>query len=45
LYQYYNSPNMLNSGYKFMYEQWLPSSEFETDYDRYNLEFSMNNPA
>gem|GEM_PF-5785476 len=45
MYQYYNSPNMLNSGYKFMYEQWLPSSEFETDYDRYNLEFSMNNPA
>ncbi|MEH7351252.1 AraC family transcriptional regulator [Gottfriedia acidiceleris] len=45
LYQYYDSPNMLNSAYKFMYEEWLPNSEFEPDYDRFNLEFSMNNPA
>ncbi|PGM59622.1 GyrI-like domain-containing protein [Bacillus sp. AFS053548] len=45
LYQYYDSPSMLNSGYKYMYEQWFPNSDFEPDYDRYNLEFSMNNPV
>ncbi|MEE6450756.1 GyrI-like domain-containing protein [Gottfriedia acidiceleris] len=45
LYQFYDSPSKLNNGYKFMYEQWLPNSNFEADYDRYNLEFSMNNPA
>ncbi|MGG0177618.1 AraC family transcriptional regulator [Gottfriedia acidiceleris] len=45
LYQYYDSPSMLNSGYKFIYEQWLPNSDFEADYERYNLEFNMNNPA
>ena len=45
LYEYYDSPSLLNNGYKFMYEQWLPNSDFEPDYDRYNLEFSMNDPS
>ncbi|PGL70120.1 GyrI-like domain-containing protein [Bacillus sp. AFS055030] len=45
LYQYYDSPSLLNSAYQYMYEQWLPNSDFEPDYDRYNLEFNMNNPA
>lgn len=45
MYQYYGTPGMLNIGYKYMYEQWLPNSDYEPDYDRNNLEFSMNNPA
>ncbi|WHX98056.1 GyrI-like domain-containing protein [Neobacillus sp. DY30] len=45
LYQYYGTPGMLNIGYKCMYEEWLPNSDYEPDYDRHNLEFSMNNPA
>ncbi|WP_413305590.1 GyrI-like domain-containing protein [Bacillus sp. 1P10SD] len=43
--QFYDTPEKLNLAYKYMYEEWLPNSEYDTDFDRYNLEFSMNNPA
>jgi DNA gyrase inhibitor GyrI len=45
LYEYDDTPGMLNLAYKYMYEQWLPNSQYEPDYDRHNLELSMNNPA
>ncbi|MFJ5770096.1 GyrI-like domain-containing protein [Psychrobacillus sp. NPDC093180] len=44
LYPFYDKPELLNLAYKYMFEQWLPNSEYEADYDRYNLEFGLNNP-
>jgi DNA gyrase inhibitor GyrI len=43
LYEYYGKE--LNLAYQYMYGEWLPNSDYEPDYDRYNLEFNMNNPA
>lgn len=45
LYQFYDIPEKLNSAYQYVYEQWLPNSEYNLDSTRYNLEFNMNNPA
>ncbi|WP_110113545.1 GyrI-like domain-containing protein [Bacillus sp. CGMCC 1.16541] len=44
LYPFYDQPDKLNIAYKYMFEQWLPCSEYEADDNRYNLEFTMNNP-
>lgn len=44
LYPFYDAPEKLNFAYQYMFGQWLPNSDYEADYDRYNLEFSMNNP-
>lgn len=44
LYQFYDTPEKLNLAYQFIFEQWLPNSDYDGDYDRYNLEFNMNNP-
>lgn len=44
LYQFYDIPEKFNSAYKYMFVEWLPNSDYEADYDRYNLEFGMNNP-
>ncbi|KON88834.1 AraC family transcriptional regulator [Sporosarcina globispora] len=45
LYPFYDTPDNLNNAYKYMYEEWLPNSDYVPDYDRYNLEFNLNNPA
>lgn len=45
LYEYYDSPEKLNSAYKYMFEHWLPISNYDVDHARYNLEFNMNNPV
>jgi DNA gyrase inhibitor GyrI len=37
LYQFYDTPEKLNLAYRYMYGQWLPNSEYEADFDRYNL--------
>ncbi|TDL60873.1 AraC family transcriptional regulator [Rhodococcus qingshengii] len=44
LYQFYDKPEKLNLAYKYMFGQWLQNSDYDADYDRYNLEFGMNNP-
>ncbi|MFF5996922.1 GyrI-like domain-containing protein [Lysinibacillus sp. KU-BSD001] len=44
LYPFYDTPEKLNLAYKYMFEQWLPESEYDADDNRYNLEFSRNNP-
>ncbi len=44
LYQFYDLPDKLNSAYKFMFEQLMLNNDYEVDFSRYNLEFSMNNP-
>jgi DNA gyrase inhibitor GyrI len=45
LYSFYDSPEKLNEAYQFLYGTWLRNSEYEADFDRFNLEFSRNNPA
>ncbi|MBT2689428.1 GyrI-like domain-containing protein [Bacillus sp. ISL-47] len=45
LYPFYDTPDNLNSAYQYMFGEWLPKSEYDPDYDRYNLEYNMNNPA
>jgi DNA gyrase inhibitor GyrI len=45
LYSFYEKPEKLNSAYQYMFGEWLPSSECEADYQRYNLEFNLNNPS
>ena len=45
LYGFYDSPEKLNSAYKYMFEHWLPISNYDADHARYNLEFNMNNPV
>ncbi|WP_409300694.1 GyrI-like domain-containing protein [Peribacillus sp. SCS-155] len=45
LYPFYDVPEKLNSAYQYMFGEWLANSEFDPDYNRSNLEFSMNNPA
>ncbi|MEH7014833.1 GyrI-like domain-containing protein [Neobacillus niacini] len=45
LYQFYDIPEKLNFAYQYMFGKWLPNSDYEADYNRYNLEFNMNNPA
>ncbi len=45
LYPFYDAPEKLNFSYQYMYEQWLPNSEYDADFNRYNLEFNLNNPA
>ncbi|MGM7723676.1 GyrI-like domain-containing protein [uncultured Metabacillus sp.] len=45
LYSFYDTPEKLNLAYKYMYEEWLATSKYEADYDRFNLEFNLNNPA
>jgi DNA gyrase inhibitor GyrI len=42
---FYDVPEMLNKAYNFMFEEWLPTSQFEADWDRHNLEYNLNNPA
>ncbi|WP_342598856.1 GyrI-like domain-containing protein [Psychrobacillus sp. FSL H8-0483] len=44
-YPFYDAPEKLNLSYEYMYKNWLPNTDYEADYDRYNLEFNMNNPA
>ena len=44
LYSFYDTPEKLNVAYQYMFGEWLPNSDYDADYDRYNLEFSMNNP-
>ncbi|PFL02709.1 AraC family transcriptional regulator [Bacillus thuringiensis] len=41
LYQFYDEPHKLSEAYQYMYAEWLPNSE----YDRDNLEFCLNNVA
>lgn len=43
--RFYETPEKLNLAYLYMFEQWLPNSGYDVDYDRYNLEFNKNNPA
>lgn len=45
LHHFYDTPERLNSAYRYMFEQWLPASEYEADHARHTLEFNMNNPA
>lgn len=45
LYPFYDRPEKLNLAYKFMYEEWIPKSIYDADFDRCSLEFNMNNPA
>jgi len=45
LYRSYDTPEKLNLAYLYMFEQWLPNSDYDVDYHRYNLEFNKNNPA
>ena len=45
MYQFYDVPEELNNAYQYMFEQWLPNSDYDLDYQRFNLEFNMNNPA
>jgi DNA gyrase inhibitor GyrI len=45
LYSFYDSPEKLAHVYQYMFENWLPSENYEADFDRSNLEFNMNNPA
>ena len=44
MYPFYDTPEKLNSAYRYMFGEWLPNSDYDADYDRYNLEFSLNNP-
>lgn len=43
--QFYDVPERLNLAYQFIYEQWIPNSDFEVDNNRFNLEFNLNNPS
>lgn len=45
LYRFYDSPDKLNLVYQYVFGEWLPTSNYEADFDRNNLEFSMNNPS
>ncbi|OCA84538.1 AraC family transcriptional regulator [Bacillus sp. FJAT-27225] len=45
VHSFYDTPEQLNSAYEFMFGTWLPESDHEPDFTRYNLEFNRNNPA
>lgn len=45
LYPFYDIPEKLNFAYQYMFGEWLPNSDFEADYERFNLEFNKNNPS
>jgi DNA gyrase inhibitor GyrI len=45
LYSFYNMPDKLHLAYQYIFEQWLPNSEYEADFNRPSLEFNLNNPA
>lgn len=45
LYPFYDLPEKLNLAYQFIFENWLPNSEYEADFNRYTLEFNRNNRA
>lgn len=45
IYPFYDTPVKLRYAYLYMFREWLPTSEYDPDYDRHNLEFNFNNPA
>lgn len=45
VYHFYDIPEKLNQAYQYMFDDCLPASEYDADYDRHNLEFNRNNPA
>jgi DNA gyrase inhibitor GyrI len=45
VYPFYDTTEKLKFAYQYMYEEWLPNSDFVADYGRFNLEFNMNNPS
>ncbi|QCR31157.1 GyrI-like domain-containing protein [Lysinibacillus sp. SGAir0095] len=45
LHSFYDTPEKLNGVYQYMFGQWLPHSEYESDNNRFPLEFNMNNLA
>ncbi|WP_010098894.1 GyrI-like domain-containing protein [Ornithinibacillus scapharcae] len=45
LYPFYDTPEKLNFAYQYMFGEWLPNSVYIPDDERYNLEFSLNNPS
>ncbi|KKI92866.1 AraC family transcriptional regulator [Bacillus sp. SA1-12] len=45
LYPFYDTPAKLNLAYQYMYGEWIANSDYHADYDRFNLEFNLNNPA
>lgn len=44
VYTFYDNLEKLNLAYHYLYSEWLPNSEFDADFNRYNLEFTLNNP-
>jgi DNA gyrase inhibitor GyrI len=45
LYSFYDTPEKLNFAYQYMFGEWLPNSDYNADFERFNLEFNMNNPS
>ncbi|MEK4029195.1 MULTISPECIES: GyrI-like domain-containing protein [Bacillaceae] len=45
VYSFCDAPEKLNAAYQYMFEDWLPRSVYQADYERHNLEFNLNNPA
>lgn len=45
VYPFYDTPEKLNDAYQYILGEWLPNSDYKPDFDRYSLEFNMNNPS
>lgn len=45
VHHFYDSPEKLKDTYEYIFEKWLPESEYLVDKHRSNLEFNLNNPA
>lgn len=42
---FYDRPKKLKDLYEYVFEKWLPESEYAMDENRITLEFNLNNPA
>lgn len=45
VYSFYDTADKLKSAYQYMYGEWLPTSNYDADFMRSNLEFNLNNPS